>query len=311
MSKKIVVALGRSAFGETFPEQKVNVKTAAKAIADLVEDGYHIIITHSNGQQLGMVHTAMTEFARQDSHYTVAPMSLCSAMSQGYVGYDLQNAIRTELLDRGLFRPVSTIITQVKVSPFDKAFSEPSKIIGRIMNAEEAAAEEKKGNYVVETAGGFRRIVAAPQPIDIYEIDAIRTLSDAGQIVIAAGGGGIPVLEQGTGLKGASAVIEKDLTAGKLAELTNADILLFLTGTPKAALHFGTPEEIMLDHLTVAEAKQQLEAGSFGQSGMVPKIAASISFLEQGSARKAVITSLESAGDAMHGKTGTVIAAEK
>lgn len=308
MSKKIVVALGRSAFGETFPEQHVNVKTAAKAIADLVEEGFQVIITHSNGQQIGMVHTAMTEFARLDSRYTVAPMSLCSAMSQGYVGYDLQNAIRTELLNRGLFRTVSTIITQVKVSPFDKAFSNPSKIIGRTMNAEEAASEEKKGNYVIEGAGGYRRIVASPQPIDIYEIDAIRTLSDAGQIVIAAGGGGIPVLEQGTTLKGASAVIEKDLTAGKLAELTNADILLFLTGTPKAALFYGTPEERSLDKLTLAEAKKYLSDGSFGKSGMLPKISAAVSFLEQGTGRKAIITKMDLALDGIHGKNGTTIA---
>ncbi len=153
MNKKIVVALGRSAFGETFPEQKANGKLAAKTVADLAEDGFQIVVTHSNGPQPGMVHTAMTEFARLDPRYTAAPMSLCSAMSQGYVGCDLQNAIRTELLDRGLFRTVSTIITQVKVSPFDRAFSEPYKVIGRVMNAREAAEKEKKGNYVIEQDG--------------------------------------------------------------------------------------------------------------------------------------------------------------
>lgn len=308
MSKKIVVALGRSAFGETFPEQKANVKIAAKAIADIVEDGYQVIVTHSNGQQLGMVHSAMTEFARMDSKYTVAPMSLCSAMSQGYVGYDLQNAIRTELLDRGLFRTVSTIITQVKVSPFDKAFSSPVKVIGRVMNAADAAEEERKGNYVVEVEGGFRRIVAAPQPIDIYEIDTIRTLSDAGQIVIAAGGGGIPVLEQGTTLKGASAVIEKDLTAGKLAELTGADVLLFLTGNEKVARFYGTPQETVLDSISLDEAKAFAADGSFSEHGMRPKIAASISYLTEKPDGRVVITKMETALDGLHGKTGTVIA---
>lgn len=308
MSKKIVVALGRSAFGETFPEQQANVKTAARAIADLVDEGFRVIITHSNGQQIGMVHTAMTEFSRLDSRYTVAPMSLCSAMSQGYVGYDLQNAIRKELLDRGIFRTVSTIITQVKVSPFDKAFNNPTKIIGRVMNAEEASAEEKKGNYVVPAKdGGYRRIIASPKPIDIYEIDAIRTLSDAGQIVIAAGGGGIPVLEQGTTLKGASAIIEKDLTAGKLAELVNADCLLFLTGTAKAALFYGTPSERALDEITIAEAKKYIEDGSFDGSGMLPKITAAISFLEQHQGCKVVITTMELALDGIHGKNGTTI----
>ena len=308
MNKKVVVALGRSAFGETFPEQKANVKRAAKAIADLVEDGFRVIITHSNGQQLGMVHTAMTEFARLDARYTVAPMSLCSAMSQGYVGYDLQNAIRTELLDRGLFRPVSTIITQVRVSPFDRAFSEPSKIIGRLMNAGEAAQEEKKGNYVIEQDGGYRRIIASPEPIDIYEIDAIRTLNDAGQIVIAAGGGGIPVLEQGTVLKGASAVIEKDLTAGKLAELVGADTLLFLTGTPRAARFYGTDSEQSLEKVTLAEAKSYIADGSFGSTGMLPKFTAAVSFLESGPDKRVIITKLELAHDGVHGRTGTVIA---
>ena len=228
-NNKIVVALGRNAFGETFPEQKANVSKAAKAIADLVEAKYQVVITHSNGPQVGMIQTAMTEFARLDSRYTVAPMSLCSAMSQGYIGYDLQNAIRTELLNRGIYKTVATVITQVKVDPFDKAFNNPTKVIGRYMSKEEADAEEAKGNYVVEEENGFRRIIAAPKPQDIYEIDAVRTLMEAGQVVIAAGGGGIPVLEQRTVLKGASAIIEKDYVAARLAELLDAGTLLFLT----------------------------------------------------------------------------------
>ena len=217
--KRIVVALGRNAFGETFPEQQANVKKAAKAIADLVEAKYQIVITHSNGPQVGMIQTAMTEFARlEPEDRTVAPMSVCGAMSEGYIGYDLQNAIREELLNRGIYKTVSTIITQVRVDPFDIAFSEPSKIIGRYMTKEEAEAEEEKGNYVVEEEPGrFRRIIAAPMPIDIYEIDAVKALLSADQIVIAAGGGGIPVLQQGSHLKGASAIIEKDYTAAKLA----------------------------------------------------------------------------------------------
>ena len=308
MDNKIVVALGRSAFGETFPEQKANVKLAAKAIADIAEEGYRIIITHSNGQQLGMVHSAMTEFSRMDPRYTAAPMSLCSAMSQGYVGYDLQNAIRTELLDRGLFFTVSTIITQVKVSTFDRAFATPTKVIGRVMDAAKAAAEERKGNYVTEVEGDFCRIVASPKPIDIYEIDAIRALSDAGQIVIAAGGGGIPVLEQGMTLKGASAVIEKDLTAGKLAELLNADVLLFLTGNEKAARFYGTPQETALDTVSLKEAKIFVGDGSFSAHGMRPKIEASISYLTQKPDGKVLITKMETARSALRGKTGTRIA---
>ena len=178
-NQRLVVALGRNAFGETFPEQQKNVKKAADAIADLAELKYEIVITHSNGPQVGMIQTAMTEFSRLDPRYTVAPMSLCGAMSQGYIGYDLQNAIRTELLNRGIFKPVSTIITQVRVDPFDKAFNHPTKVIGRCMSEEEAKAEEEKGNHVVSENGSWRRIFASPHPVDIYEIDAIKALVDA------------------------------------------------------------------------------------------------------------------------------------
>ncbi|WP_066714441.1 carbamate kinase [Clostridium sp. Marseille-P299] len=303
----LVVALGRSAFGETFPEQRKNVSIAAKAIADLVEANYKIVITHSNGPQVGMVHTAMTEFSRLDDRYTVAPMSLCGAMSQGYIGFDLQNAIRTELLNRGIFKPVSTIITQVKVDPFDKAFSNPSKVIGRYMTKEEAEAEERKGNYVVEEEKGFRRIIAAPNPMDIYEIDAIKALVDADQIVIAGGGGGIPVLEQGTVLKGASAIIEKDLTAAKLAELLHADTLLFLTGVEKVALNYGTENEKFLDSITSEEAAEYMKDGYFAKGAMLPKVSAAVSFVNEDSSRKAIITKIDRAIDALAGKTGTVI----
>lgn len=305
--KKIVVAIGRSAFGETFHEQKINVKKAAKAIVDLVELNYQIVITHSNGQQISMVHTAMTEFSRLDPKYTVAPMSLCGAMSQGYVGYDLQNAIRTELLNRGIYKPVSTIITQVKVDPFDRAFSHPTKIIGRYMNEEEAVAEEKKGNYVVKEDKGYRRIIAAPKPLDIYEIDAIRALLDANQIVIAGGGGGIPVLEQGTNLKGASAIVEKDLTAARLAELIDADELLFLTGVEKVALNYNTAEQKDIDFMTVATAEQYIKEGFFEEGSMLPKIEASVSFVSVDAKRKATITKLDKTIEGLTGKTGTLI----
>ena len=216
MKKKVVIALGHKALGTTFPEQKVAVKNSAKILADLVEEGCQLVISHSNAPQVGMIHTAMNEFGKVHEDYTQAPMSVCSAMSQGYIGYDLQNAIRAELIKRGIFNTVSTILTQVLVDPYDDAFYNPVKVIGRYLTAEEAEEEEKKGNYVVEEPGkGFRRIVAAPRPKDIIEIDAIKALVNAGQIVIACGGGGIPVLEQGSELKGASAIIEKDYTAGK------------------------------------------------------------------------------------------------
>lgn len=306
-NKKIVVALGRNAFGETFPEQKANVAKAARAIADLVEAKYNIVITHSNGPQVGMIQTAMTEFARLDSRYTVAPMSLCGAMSQGYIGFDLQNAIRTELLNRGIYKTVSTIITQVKVDPFDRAFSNPTKVIGRYMTEEEAKAEEAKGNYVVKEDKGYRRIIAAPKPQDIYEIDAVRTLLDAGQIVIAAGGGGIPVLEQRTVLKGASAIIEKDYVAARLAELIDADILLFLTAADKLVINEGTDKEQSFDTIKASELKEYVNEDNMGAITTLPKVSAAVEFVLAGNERKAVIANLESAKDALAGKCGTTI----
>lgn len=307
-NKKIVVALGHSALGKTFPEQKAAVKQAAAAIADLAEAKYQLVITHSNGPQVGMIHTAMTEYSRLEPDNTVAPMSLCSAMSQGYIGYDLQNEIRTELLNRGIYKPVSTLITQVRVDPFDAAFSQPSKVIGRYMTEEEAKAEEKKGNHVVKDSDkGYRRIIAAPRPMEIYELDSIKALLDADQIVIACGGGGIPVLQQGTRLKGASAVIEKDLTSACLAEGLQADMLLLLTGVEKVALNFGTPQETALDHMSVEDATRYIEQGQFTSGAMLPKVEAAVSFASSSPARRSVITSLNTALDGVNGKTGTII----
>lgn len=308
-NKRIVVALGHSALGKTFPEQKEAVKQAAFAIADLVEAKYQIVITHSNGPQVGMIHSAMTEFSRLEPTNTVAPMSLCSAMSQGYIGYDLQNAIRTELLNRGIYKPVTTLITQVRVDPFDAAFSHPSKVIGRHMTEEEARQEEKKGNHVVKDGDKYRRIIAAPRPMEIYELDAIKALMDADQIVIACGGGGIPVLQQGTRLKGASAVIEKDLTSACLAEGINADVLLLLTGVEKVALNFDTPQQLSLDAMSVEEATRFIEQGQFTSGAMLPKVEAAVSFASSSPARKSIITSLSTALDGMNEKTGTVVSA--
>ena len=304
----VVVALGRNCFGKTLPEQKTAVKQAARAIADLVEERYEVVITHSNGPQIGMLHTAMTEFSRLDPSYSVAPMSVCGALSQGYIGYDLQNAIRTELLNRGIYKPVCTVITQVRVDPFDKAFNNPTKIIGRHMSKEDADVEIKKGNYVTkEEDGSYRRIYASPKPIDIYEIDSIKALVGAGQIVIACGGGGIPVLQQGTNLVGASAIIEKDATAARLGQMLDANVLLFLTIKDKMIINRGTESEMSLDHISVDEARSYIEDGHFVAGLDKPKMEAAVEFVSTGSGRRAVITSLEQAKAGLLGRTGTCI----
>lgn len=306
--KRVVVALGHRALGTTLPEQMTAVKNAAKAIADLVEEGCQVAISHSNAPQVGMIHTALNEFGKVHQDYTFAPMSVCSAMSQGYIGYDLQNAIREELLNRGITKTVSTIITQVVVDPYDEAFAEPIKVIGRYMTAEEAAAEEEKGNFVAEEEGkGFRRVVAAPKPTDIVEIDAVRALLDADQVVIACGGGGIPVLRQRNHLKGASAVIEKDYASGKLAALLDADMLMILTSQDKVAINYGTDREKQLDTVTPEEVEEYAAAGQFPRASMLPKMAAGASFVSGREGRMAVIAELSKAKEALHGTAGTVI----
>ena len=289
--KKIVIALGHEALGTTLPEQKEATKRTAKAVADFIREDYQVVITHSNGPQIGMIHTAMNEFCKLYPEYTATPMSVCSAMSQGYIGYDLQNAIRT----------------QVVVDPYDEAFYKPSKVIGRVLTEEEAEAEEKKGNHVVKTEGGYRRIVAAPKPMDIVEIDAVKALSDADQIVVACGGGGIPVLMQDNNLKGASAVIEKDLAAGKLAELLDADMLVILTSVDNVCLNYGQPDEKPLSTMTVAEAKKYMEQGQFGEGDMLPKIEAAINFIGDSAIRSVLITKLNKDGSNIHGGMGTMI----
>ena len=306
--KKVVVSLGHEALGYTTSEQKDAVRITARALADLIEEDCQLTITHSNGPQVSMIHKAMTELRRVYIDYTPAPMCVCSAMSQGYVGYDIQNSLRAELLGRGISKTVSTILTQVTVDPYDEAFYEPTKIIGRYMSKDDAETELKKGNYVIEEPGkGFRRVVAAPQPIDIVEIEAIRVLADAGQVVIACGGGGIPVIEQNHALKGASAVIEKDSIAGKLAGDLKADQLIILTSVPCVYKNFGTDHPEELRSLTVAEAMDYMKNHQFGEGNMLPKIEAAIAYLNACPQGSVLITSLAHVKDALKGKAGTLI----
>lgn len=305
--KRIVIALGHEALGSTLPEQQKAAARTAKAVADFIREDYQVVITHSNGPQVGMIHTAMNEFCRLYPEYTATPTSVCSAMSQGYIGYDLQNAIRTELLNRGIYKTVSTVLTQVVVDPYDEAFYHPTKVIGRVMTKEEAEEEEKKGNHVTEVEGGYRRIVASPKPMDIVEIDAISALSDADQVVITCGGGGIPVLAQNNRLQGASAVIEKDLAAGKLAELLDADMLVILTSVDKVCLNYGKEDEVKLDTLSLADAKKYLAAGEFGEGTMAPKIEAAIDFIGESAIRSVLVTKLNKEAGEITGGMGTLI----
>ena len=305
--KTVVVALGHRALGSTLPEQQRATKNAAKAVADLVETGANVVILHSNSQQVGMIHMAMGEFAQNHPDYTSCPMSVCSAMSQGYIGYDLQNAIRAELITRGIHKPVATVLTQVLVDPYDEAFYEPTKIIGRLLTKEEAEAEEKKGNFVTKTEDGYKRIVASPRPKEIIEIDTIKALAAAGQIVICCGGGGIPVMEQGVDLRGASAVIEKDLTAGLLAIELSADTLMILTSVDEVSLNYKSPGERVLRRINVREARAYMEEDQFAPGSMQPKFEAAVNFVELGSGRNAIITSIPRARAAYLGKAGTVI----
>ena len=309
MAERIVIALGGNALGKNLPEQMAAVKHTAKAIVDLIEAGYEVVVSHGNGPQVGMINTAMTTLSREDPSHPMAPMSVCTAMSQGYIGYDLQNSLREEMLDREIHKGVATILTQVEVDPEDPAFQNPTKPIGTFMTKAEAEEMRRRGNAVMEDAGrGWRRCVASPLPRSIIEIETIRTLVEAGQVVVAAGGGGIPVYPTGRNhLKGAGAVIDKDFASELLAEELNADVLIILTAVEKVAVNFGKPEQTWLDRMTPAEASRYAAEGQFAPGSMLPKVQAAVKFASSGEGRTALITLLEKAKDGILGKTGTRI----
>ena len=309
MKKRIVIALGGNALGNTLPEQMVAVKSTSKAIIDLIEEGHEVIVSHGNGPQVGMINQAMIELSRADEKQPNTPLSVCVAMSQAYIGYDLQNALREELLNRGIHLPVATMVTQVRVDADDPAFQNPSKPIGRFMTKEQAdIAAAKYGHEMKEDAGrGYRRVVASPKPVEIVEIGAIKALVDAGQLVICCGGGGIPVTLNGNHLKGASAVIDKDFCSCELATELNADYLIILTAVEKVAINFGKENEQWLDHISVDEAKEYIKEGHFAPGSMLPKVEAAMDFASSAPGRTSLITLLEKAKDGINGKTGTKI----
>jgi carbamate kinase len=308
--KRIVIALGGNALGNTLPEQMSAVKITAKAIIDLIEENCEVIVVHGNGPQVGMINNAMAALTRENPNQPNTPLSVCVAMSQAYIGYDLQNALREELLNRNIQGiPVTTMVTQIRVDLDDPAFKNPSKPIGHFMTEQEAIHAKEAYDYdVKEDSGrGYRRVVASPKPAEIIEIDAIRSLVDAGQLVIACGGGGIPVTLQGNHLKGASAVIDKDFASCLLAKELDADCLIILTAVEKVAINFGKENETWLSDITIEEAKQYISEGHFAPGSMLPKVEAAVSFASSKPERTALITLLEKAKDGILGKTGTTI----
>ena len=312
MGKRIVIALGGNALGNNLPEQMAAVKQTARAIADLIQDGHQVVLSHGNGPQVGMIQKAMAELTRAEpDKYIPCPLSVCVAMSQGYIGYDLQNALREELLDRGITTiPVCTNVTQVEEDPADPAFQHPSKPIGAFHSPDEAKfLIQQRGYQMVEDAGrGWRRVVASPKPVSIVEIESIRDMVEAGLVVVACGGGGIPVFRTGGHhLKGAAAVIDKDFASCVLARQLEADTLIILTAVEKVAVNFGRPDQRWLDTLTPEAARQYIEEGHFAPGSMLPKVQAAVEFAQSAPGRTALITLLEKARDGVAGITGTVI----
>lgn len=309
MKDKIVVALGGNALGNTPEEQIQAVRHTAKPIVDLIADGHEVIIAHGNGPQVGMINLAMDVASKSSAATPEMPFPECGAMSQGYIGYHLQNAIREELLERDMQIPVATVVTQVIVDKNDSAFENPTKPVGAFYSKEEAEKlMTEKGFIMKEDAGrGYRRVVASPLPIDVAEKETIKTLVDNNQVVIAVGGGGIPVYAEGNKLIGIPAVIDKDFASAKLAEILDADYLIILTAVEKVAINFGKENEQWLSTLTINEAEKYIEEGHFAPGSMLPKVKAAISFAESKEGRKALITSLEKASAGIAGKTGTRI----
>ena len=311
MGKRIVIALGGNALGNNLPEQMEAVKYTARAIVDLIEQGNEVVVAHGNGPQVGMIQEAMTQLTRSNPEkYIPCPLSVCVAMSQGYIGYDLQNALREEMLDRGIDVGAATVLTQVEVDPEDPAFANPTKPIGAFMTREEADRMiAERGYEVVEDAGrGYRRVVASPKPVGIVELDTIRSLVETNHVVVACGGGGIPVFKtEGNHLKGAAAVIDKDFAAAKLAEQLDADFLVILTAVEKVAVNFGKPDQQWLDELTPADVERYVAEGQFAPGSMLPKVQAALAFAQSGPGRSSLITLLERAADGIAGKTGTIV----
>jgi carbamate kinase len=308
----VVIALGGNALGNTPEEQLALVKETAKHIVDMVGEGVNTIVTHGNGPQVGMINNAFAAASKDPANKVPAmPFPECGAMSQGYIGYHLSQAILGELKHRGIMRSTANVVTQTVVDPGDPAFQNPTKPVGAFMTEEEAKAlAEKTGCSVKEDAGrGWRRVVASPTPQRIVEFDAVKDLMDAGYIVVSTGGGGIPVVEANDSFHGIPAVIDKDNSASMLAASFKADMLIILTAVEKVCINYGKPEQEALSSMTVAEAQEYIVQGQFAPGSMLPKVQACINYVQNYPQGKALITSLECAAAGLRGETGTVITA--
>ena len=305
MSKRIVIALGGNALGNTPYEQLKLVEQTAKPIVDLIAEGNQVIIAHGNGPQVGMINLGMSTAAEAKAIKSDMPFPECGAMSQGYIGYHLQNAIGNELAGRGIVKDVATIITQVLVDENDPAFQHPSKPIGAFYYKETAdRIVAERGYTFVEDAGrGYRRVVPSPKPVDVIEKNMVNALVEQGYVVITVGGGGIPVIRKDGKLIGTPAVIDKDFASAKLAELVHADALVILTAVDRVAINWGKPNQTALDEMGVEEAERYCSEGHFAPGSMLPKVKAAISFAKTGG--DAIIASLENAGAAVRGESGT------
>ncbi|MBN2794013.1 MAG: carbamate kinase [Clostridia bacterium] len=309
MKDRIVVALGGNALGNTPEEQLHLVKHTAKPIVDLIQAGHEVILAHGNGPQVGMINLAMTTASVSASKTPEMPFPECGAMSQGYIGFHLQNAIRAELLRRDMTIPVATVVTQVLVDEKDPAFENPTKPIGSFYTKEEAVQiQSEKGYTMVEDAGrGYRRVVPSPKPVDVVEKETIKALIHQDQVVIAVGGGGIPVIKKEHDLVGVPAVIDKDFASAKLAELIDADYLIILTAVEKVAIGYNTPEEKWLSHMDLQTCQKYIDEGHFAPGSMLPKVQAAMNFAGSKKGRRALITSLDKASEGILGHTGTLI----
>ena len=306
---KIVVALGGNALGNTPDEQKALVKNTASSVADMIEQDHDVIIVHGNGPQVGMIQSAFDEASKIKPNIPIMPLPECGAMSQGYIGFHLQNGIRNELFSRGIEKNITTLVTQTVVDKDDKAFKNPTKPIGAFYSEAEIKELQKQMNlpYVEDSGRGYRFVVASPKPIDFLESESIKHLLEKRDIIIASGGGGIPVIKDNGSYHGVPAVIDKDSSSARLAEIIDADIFVILTAVDRVMINFGKPDQQAIESMTIEDAKQYISEGHFAPGSMLPKVEAAIDFVQRKPGSEAIIASLDNAAQAIKKERGTII----